>query len=165
MKKLFCIVVVFFVFIGAVLSQSAPKFGETVLFSNKEEVKSLMKKYGFKKVAEKTIRSEYFDNALCDVISGISDWCQMCHVYFKKGNSTPSFVNINLVSYSSKYAAADDWINAGYAQFKSLPSEDAVLLANDRKGQKYSFVAKLQIISSQLGTIANARLQKILTPK
>lgn len=165
MKKLSCIVVVFFVFSVMAFSQSVPKFGEAVLFSNKEEVKLLMKKNGFREVAVKSIRSERLGNALCDVISGTSEWCQMCHVYFKKGDSRPSFVVINLVAYSSDYAASLAWKDAGYAVFKSLPSEFTHMLVKDREGQKYSFVAKVQILSTSDGTIVNATLQKISTPK
>ena len=165
MKKLFCIILVIIVFIGVAFPQSVPKFGETILFSNKELVKSVMKKNGFNDVTVKTIRCKELDNALCDVILGTSEWCHMCHVYFKKAETTPSFVTINLVSYSSDNEAATTWKDAGYDILKSLPSEYTHILVKDRKGQKYSFVAKVQILSTPDGTIVNTKLLKMLTPK
>jgi hypothetical protein len=165
MKKLFCIVVVLFIFIGASFSQSAPKFGETVLFLNKEEVKSLMKEYGFKKLYVRTVRSEKFGNALCDVISGSSDWCPMCHVFFKKGNYTPTYVDINFVAYSSGDAIGYVWKDAGYEILKAFDSELTLILVKDRQGQKYSFLAKIQTVSSRNGGYQNTTLQKIPTPK
>ena len=84
MKKLFCIILLLSIFTGVIFAQSIPKFGEAVLSSNKEKAKSLMRENGFNNVGLTTIRCKELDNALCDVISGSSKWCQMCHIYFEK---------------------------------------------------------------------------------
>ena len=80
----------------------------------------------------------------------------MCHVYFKKGEVNPSFLNINLVTYANNYTAVNDWKNAGYVILKSI---------RDRKGQKYSFIARVQILSTSDGTITNTKILKMLTPQ
>lgn len=164
MKKYFCIILLLTAAI-AVFPQSAPKFGESMLFLNKEKAKTLMKESGFKNVETKTMCCEELDNSLCDIISGTSDWCGMCHVYFKKGEVNPSFLNINLVTYANNYTAVNDWKNAGYVILKSMPSENSHLLIRDRKGQKYSFIARVQILSTSDGTITNTKILKMLTPQ
>lgn len=163
MKKVFCVAVLLLVVVTG-FSQSAPKFGESILFANRERVKVIMKENGFVSVETSVARCEELENVLCDVISGFSEWCGMCHIYFKKGENLPAFSNINLVSYENDYAAVNDWKKAGYAIFKSIPSENAHLLVKDRKGQKYSFVAKVQIFSMTEGTTVNTKILKILTP-
>ena len=124
-----------------------------------------MRENGFNNVGLTTIRCKELDNALCDVISGSSKWCQMCHIYFEKDSIVPSFVNINLVSYPSDNIAEATWKNAGYAIVKSIDSEYTLILARDRQEQKFSYLARVQILSTPDGTIVNAKMLKILTPK
>jgi len=164
MKKVLCFVLLFSVFMGVIYAQSVPKFGEAILSSNKEKAKSLMKENGFNNVGLTMLRCKELDNALCDVISGTSKWCPMCHVFYKKGSIIPSLIKINLVSYLNDNAAANAWKNAGYTIIQSLPSEYTHILVRDLQGQKYSFVARVQILSTPNGTNVNTQLMKILTP-
>ncbi len=159
-------------------SQNLPLLSETILLSNRDNVKAELRRVGFE-ISSKTINVKELNNEQCYVICGTSEWCQSCFVYFKEGESTPVRANFLLVNYPNVNKAANDWLARGYESTSAtlfqalgynvfLPKElikDMVILIRDDVNSKYSYITEFHILSTPLGVIVNSSMTKTHTSK